>query len=158
GANLIGQRNAIKMLHSRIQVVQKYVEDVEAGMSYLANQTKLVLALFHHDHDMFESVYESFAALGRLSWRQVAHQSLNFFLILTSALMIWKGLAVFTNSESPIVVVLSESMEPAFQRGDLLFLTMGSEPVRAGEICVFKIKGKDVPIVHRVIEAHDEYV
>ncbi|KAJ1532810.1 Signal peptidase complex catalytic subunit, partial [Cladochytrium tenue] len=88
--------------------------------------------------------------------RQVAHQSLNFFLILTATLMIWKGLSVFTNSESPIVVVLSESMEPAFQRGDLLFLTMGSEPVRTGEICVFKVKGKDVPIVHRVIEAHDE--
>ena len=30
---------------------------------------------------------------------------------------------VVTGSESPIVVVLSGSMEPAFQRGDLLFLT-----------------------------------
>jgi signal peptidase I len=79
--------------------------------------------------------------------------------------MIWKGLSFVTNSESPIVVVLrwiwnvwkgSESMEPAFQRGDLLFLTMSSEPIRAGDITVFKIKGKEVPIVHRVIELHDE--
>ena len=30
---------------------------------------------------------------------------------------------VVTGSESPVVVVLSGSMEPAFQRGDLLFLT-----------------------------------
>ncbi|KAI9365418.1 hypothetical protein DFJ73DRAFT_807675 [Zopfochytrium polystomum] len=64
-------------------------------------------------------------------------------------------MAVFTNSESPIVVVLSESMEPAFQRGDLLFLTLGSDPIRAGDICVFKIKNKDIPIVHRVLEVHD---
>ncbi|ORY44053.1 signal peptidase I [Rhizoclosmatium globosum] len=67
----------------------------------------------------------------------------------------WKGLAVVTNSESPIVVVLSESMEPAFQRGDLLLLSMFSNPVRVGDICVFKIDGKVIPIVHRVLEVHD---
>jgi signal peptidase I len=36
-------------------------------------------------------------------------------MIVSSALMIWKGLMVVTGSESPIVVVLSGSMEPAFQ-------------------------------------------
>lgn len=91
-----------------------------------------------------------------MSWRQLAHQALNFFLVISSALMIWKGLAIYTNCESPIVVVLSESMEPAFQRGDLLFLTLGYEPIRAGDICVFKIQNKDVPIVHRVLEVHDD--
>ncbi|RKO87421.1 hypothetical protein BDK51DRAFT_36430 [Blyttiomyces helicus] len=70
--------------------------------------------------------------------------------------MIWKGLSVVTNSESPIVVVLSESMEPAFARGDLLFLTLGSDPIRVGEICVFKLEGKETPIVHRVLELHEE--
>ncbi len=49
-------------------------------------------------------------------------------------------------------------MEPAFQRGDLLFLTLTSDPIRVGDICVFKIKGKEIPIVHRVIELHDQYV
>ena len=48
-------------------------------------------------------------------------------MIVSSALMIWKGLMVVTGSESPIVVVLSGSMEPAFQRGDLLFLTSYKE-------------------------------
>ena len=43
--------------------------------------------------------------------------------MVSSALMIWKGLMVVTGSESLIAVVLSGSMEPAFQRGDLLFLT-----------------------------------
>ncbi len=81
---------------------------------------------------------------------------MNFMLIVASALMIWKGLSVITLSESPIVVVLSGSMEPAFYRGDLLFLAMDNKPIRAGDICVFKIRGRDVPIVHRVLTLHDD--
>jgi hypothetical protein len=37
-------------------------------------------------------------------------------MIVTSALIIWKGLMVVTGSESPVVVVLSGSMEPGFKR------------------------------------------
>lgn len=80
-------------------------------------------------------------------------------MIVSSALMIWKGLMVVTGSESPIVVVLSGSMEPAFHRGDLLFLTnFRDEPVRVGDIVVFKVEGRDIPIVHRVIKLHEKYV
>eukprot|EP00731_Ephydatia_muelleri_P017126 Em0010g224a len=46
-------------------------------------------------------------------------------------------------------------MEPAFYRGDLLFLTnYQNESIKAGEILVFKVKGRDIPIVHRVIKFH----
>jgi len=54
--------------------------------------------------------------------RAALAQVLNFALILSTAFMMWKGLSVVSDSPSPIVVVLSGSMEPAFQRGDLLFL------------------------------------
>ena len=55
--------------------------------------------------------------------------------------------------------ICSGSMEPAFYRGDLLFLTNHLEdPVQAGEILVFKVKGRDIPIVHRVIKLHEKYV
>ena len=37
-------------------------------------------------------------------------------MIVTSALIIWKGLMCITGSESPVVVVLSGSMEPGFKR------------------------------------------
>ncbi|TPX69654.1 hypothetical protein SpCBS45565_g02304 [Spizellomyces sp. 'palustris'] len=97
---------------------------------------------------------DALKSLTRMSFRQLAQQALNVCLIVSSALMIWKGLSVVTNSESPIVVVLSESMEPAFARGDLLFLTQPSTPITIGDICVFKLRGKPVPIVHRVIELH----
>ncbi|XP_071548611.1 signal peptidase complex catalytic subunit SEC11A isoform X2 [Panulirus ornatus] len=95
--------------------------------------------------------------LRRMSIRQLFYQVLNFAMIVSSALMIWKGLMVVTGSESPIVVVLSGSMEPAFQRGDLLFLTnYDHEPIRAGEIVVFKVEGRDIPIVHRVMKVHEK--
>ncbi|KAI2809281.1 hypothetical protein RDWZM_003392 [Blomia tropicalis] len=95
--------------------------------------------------------------LSRMSKRQVLYQFLNFGMIVSSALMIWKGLMVVTGSESPIVVVLSGSMEPAFHRGDLLFLTNYNEdPIRVGDIVVFKIKGRDIPIVHRVLKLHEK--
>lgn len=45
-------------------------------------------------------------------------------------------------TESPVVVVLSGSMEPAFQRGDILFLNNQDNPIRVGEIVVFKIKDR----------------
>lgn len=48
-------------------------------------------------------------------------------------------------------------MEPGFHRGDLLVLSMPSQdPVDVNDICVFKLPGRDVPIVHRVIKLHDE--
>ncbi|XP_063554864.1 signal peptidase complex catalytic subunit SEC11A isoform X3 [Gorilla gorilla gorilla] len=85
------------------------------------------------------------------------YQVLNFGMIVSSALMIWKGLMVITGSESPIVVVLSGSMEPAFHRGDLLFLTNRVEdPIRVGEIVVFRIEGREIPIVHRVLKIHEK--
>ena len=62
---------------------------------------------------------------------------------------------LISNSESPVVVVLSGSMEPAFRRGDVLFLWMQSEHFAVGDIVVFKIDQRDIPIVHRV---HRVYV
>jgi signal peptidase len=98
-----------------------------------------------------------FDELKRMNKRQVYYQFLNFAMIVSTALMIWKGLMVVTGSESPIVVVLSGSMEPAFHRGDLLILTHDNEaPIRVGDIIVFKIEGREIPIVHRVLKVHEK--
>lgn len=85
--------------------------------------------------------------------RQTAVQVLNFALVLSTAFMLWKTLSVISNSPSPIVVVLSGSMEPAFQRGDLLFLWNRDKTAEVGEIVVYSVKGKDIPIVHRVVRS-----
>ncbi|CAL5224313.1 g6980 [Coccomyxa viridis] len=93
---------------------------------------------------------------GDMDTRQLLTQGVNLGLIVTTALMIWKGLVLFTGSESPVVVVLSGSMEPAFYRGDILFLYMGQKPFSAGEVVVFNINGRDIPIVHRIIKVHEK--
>jgi signal peptidase len=84
-------------------------------------------------------------AIAGLQPRQLAAQVLNFALVLSTAFMLWKGLSVATDSSSPIVVVLSGSMEPAFQRG---------VETQVGEVVVYNVRGKDIPIVHRVIRKY----
>lgn len=71
--------------------------------------------------------------------------------------MTWKGLIVLTGTENPIVVILSGSMKPAFHRGDILFLTKKQEePLHVGDIVVFKVKSREIPIVHRIVRLHKE--
>ena len=76
-------------------------------------------------------------------------------------------LQVSLNTESPIVVVISGSMEPAIHEGDLLFV-MGVDPEnikngtavdKDGDVIVFDARGlwfgaPQEPIVHRVIEKY----
>lgn len=92
--------------------------------------------------------------LSAMQPRQLAAQVLNFALVLSTAFMLWKGLSIASDSPSPIVVVLSGSMEPAFQRGDLLFLWNRGMDTQVGEIVVYNVKGKDIPIVHRVVRRY----
>jgi len=71
--------------------------------------------------------------------------------IIAGGVVGWRAFCLFANS----VVVLSGSMETAFYRGDLLFLTNWEwDPIVPGEIVVFKIPGRDIPIVHRVHQVH----
>lgn len=42
------------------------------------------------------------------------------------------------------MVVLSGSMEPAFQRGDLLFLWNRGERTEVGEIVVYNVRGTHI--------------
>lgn len=61
-------------------------------------------------------------------------------MIVCSALFIWKTLILTMNTESPVVVVLTGSMEPAYWRGDILFVTYHSDPIMPGDVVVFRIK------------------
>lgn len=116
-------------------------------------------------------------------------------MLLSGALVAWKLLVLGTFSESPVVVVLSGSMEPGIWRGDILFLnnrtspsptwpaggtkraalpwegvddddeTSGrlvdrrrqrsfAAPLTIGDVVVYNLKGRPVPIVHRIIRVH----
>jgi signal peptidase len=57
-------------------------------------------------------------------------------MIVASAVMIWNVLKLTLYTESPIVVVLSGSMEPSMQRGDILLLHKRT-PIEVGDIVVY---------------------
>ena len=77
------------------------------------------------------------------------YQGLTFGAIVVSAVMIWNVLKLSLWTESPVVVVLSGSMEPSMYRGDILFLHK-TTPIENGDIIVYQIEGENIPIVHRV--------
>ena len=75
------------------------------------------------------------------------------------AYMLFQAIALYFNIESPVVVVLSGSMKPAFERGDILFVSNRlREPYRlmTGDIVVFKVSDKPIPIVHRILTTHQK--
>jgi len=79
-------------------------------------------------------------------------------MLLSGALITYKVLMLASNSESPIVVVLSGSMEPGVHRGDLLVLTNYEKTQRlvSGDIVVYKLPERNIPIVHRLIKVHEK--
>jgi len=89
-----------------------------------------------------------------MNLRQQITQFLSLAYVFSSAFMLCNTLSVVANLHSPIVVVLSGSMEPAFQRGDILFLWNRDRRQKVGDIVVYEIDGKSIPIVHRVLREH----
>ncbi|KAK6124924.1 hypothetical protein DH2020_041335 [Rehmannia glutinosa] len=127
-------------------------------VGYIGLVSKNLKDIFTFEVEIAEEmgwIEETTASIKSIQIRQALHQAVSLGMIVASALMIWKTLVCITGSESPVVVVLSESMEPGFSRGDILFLHMSRDPIRAGEIVVYNIDGRDIPIVHRVIQVHE---
>jgi len=103
---------------------------------------------------LLDQVQNVVKTLRNMNVRQLLMQALSFGMIVASALIIWKSLMLVSGSESPIVVVLSGSMEPAIQRGDLVFLTLWNKNVVRGDITVYQLPRKEIPIVHRIVHSH----
>merc|ERR1712096_20962 len=43
----------------------------------------------------------------------------------------------------------------AFQRGDILFLSLVEQDLSPGDVVVFQIEGREIPIVHRLVNVHE---
>ncbi|EDR30208.1 signal peptidase complex catalytic subunit SEC11A, putative, partial [Entamoeba dispar SAW760] len=97
-------------------------------------------------------------SLRSMSPRLIIQNIAQFGLIVASAVIMWKTLCVLFVTEAPIVVILSGSMEPGFKRGDLMFLTNrgGVDNIQIGDIIVYNLPSKGIPIIHRVIEIHKD--
>lgn len=100
-------------------------------------------------------LYDLYSQFLHLNKRSFLHHLLSLLLIVSTALMLFRLLVLVSGTPSPVVVVVSGSMSPLFYRGDILVLWFGDWEFDVGEIVVFQLKGKETPIVHRVIEMHE---
>ena len=98
-----------------------------------------------------DSIKNSLIEISSMNFRQLITQFIVLGSVVSSALMLWKGLMVIANSDSPIVVVLTGSMEPSFFRGDILYIDWDYTIPTPGDIVVYKVPNQVIPIVHRVI-------
>ncbi|TVU16898.1 hypothetical protein EJB05_32901 [Eragrostis curvula] len=128
-------RSSSRCFDSRVDFNLNLAESISYGMVYTDRDVHLFLELkrsidygmpniqiWYHEFEQREEVFK-----GYLPWTVDIDQ----------------GLMVVTGSESPVVVVLSGSMEPGFKRGDILFLHMSKDPIRTGKIVCFNaIKDK----------------
>ncbi|KAF1996267.1 putative signal peptidase I [Amniculicola lignicola CBS 123094] len=88
------------------------------------------------------------------SIRRQLSDALPLFAVVTGILMIWPLLRLVTNSAHPVFVVSSESMEPAFYRGDIILLWNRQQEIQVGDIPVVWFSGRPLPMVHRAVEVH----
>ncbi|PKY09209.1 putative signal peptidase I [Aspergillus campestris IBT 28561] len=83
--------------------------------------------------------------------RRIIGLCLRASLALAVPIMFWNALTIITGSTHPIIVVISESMSPTFNRGDILFLWNRQPWIQVGEIPVCWFKGLPLPMVHRAV-------
>lgn len=73
------------------------------------------------------------------------------FLIAYSANIVL-GLAL--NTDTPVVAVVSDSMEPTFYKGDMLFV-IGDYNYKLNDIIVYDVVERKYPIIHRIIKINE---
>eukprot|EP00917_Polyrhabdina_sp_WS-2016_P025374 GHVP01054704.1.p1 GENE.GHVP01054704.1~~GHVP01054704.1.p1 ORF type:complete len:185 (-),score=11.84 GHVP01054704.1:261-815(-) len=105
---------------------------------------------------MIRNIIEGLGFSGDIfqSKRKMVRQVIGVSHMFTHAYMGWILLGSILNHCSPFVVVLSGSMEPGFQRGDILFMSNVNENIECNDIVVFETKKNEIPIVHRVVNKH----
>lgn len=103
--------------------------------------------------DLFLS-QKTITSMKRMTYRQLLIQGISAVYTFMGTYMLWKLIGVLLGNDSPVVVVLSESMSPGFRRGDILFLT--PRVYTTGDMAVFQLRKDEIPIVHRVIRKYGQ--
>jgi len=92
-------------------------------------------------------------SLYRRAAKEIAYIVLMALLLLV---LVDFGLSMAFGVRYPLAVVMSGSMKPTLEPGDLI-LVQKADPagLKVGDIVVFRVPWSDIPIVHRVIAIDD---
>ena len=102
-----------------------------------------------------------------ISHKKIIIAAVMICIAFFGSFLVYFGLQVALNTEAPIVIVVSGSMEPSIREGDLLFV-MGTNPEdikngtaedKNGDVIVFDARrlwagAPEEPIVHRVVDKY----
>ena len=104
-----------------------------------------------------------------ISHKKIIYAVVMICIAFFGSFLFYFGLQVTLNTEVPIVIVISGSMEPNIRKGDLLFvkgtnpkdIKNGTVEDKNGDVIVFDARGlwvgaPEEPIVHRVVDMYLE--
>ena len=86
---------------------------------------------------------------------EAVREALSAILIIAILYLGIQGtMFIILRTDSPMMAVVSGSMEPTFERGDLIFIKGVDSPdeIKQGDIIVFQLEHESETKVHRVIE------
>lgn len=84
--------------------------------------------------------------------RSFLNSILPLLQVVSACIMAWKALSLWTDTPFPIMVVITESMAPTFQPGDVLLISNHHNHVKAGDLPVLWFADNPFPMVHRVLQ------
>lgn len=84
--------------------------------------------------------------------RSILNSILPLLQVISICFMSWKGLSLLADTPYPLMIVITDSMAPAFQPGDVLFVSNHHREVQTGDLPVCWVAERPFPMVHRVIQ------
>jgi signal peptidase len=85
--------------------------------------------------------------------KSIAREILEIVAIIIAAFVLYKLMSIGLNTQSPMVSVLSESMEPTLHVGDMIIIQQSND-YKIGDIVVYMYGSK--PIIHRIIDINKD--
>ena len=69
--------------------------------------------------------------------------------------MMWKLLIIIFGTSDPIRLCVTSASEPTMETGDMFLMSMPKQ-FNNGDLIVFNIRDRDIPIIHRIIQIHQQ--
>ncbi|MBI4167550.1 MAG: signal peptidase I [Candidatus Aenigmarchaeota archaeon] len=90
-------------------------------------------------------------------FREIAETLAYAVLGVFIAIFIYRGLIFLLGTDKPVIDVISESMSPSINRGDLVIVKhAATTDIKTGDVIVFDTLSEPLPVIHRVYKINDD--
>lgn len=89
--------------------------------------------------------------------RDAAETAVYAVLGMVAAVLIYYGLIYFLGTDRPVIDVVSESMSPNINKGDLVIVKRAApQDITIGDVIVFDTLSEPLPVIHRIYKINDD--